>query len=365
MATPEGLADVITKSNQALAETLANAFKGLKYQRASTVKLSKFNGRPKKSGDSILTEWLDDLDTYSRQLGLSEDEKLSVAIDHLGGDAKEEVRCCPKTEKDQFSKLRALLRSRFGTKETVQSLNCTFYSRNQLEGESLEDYSRVLMRLYDRMEAASTDQSEKEALGKLKESALKEQLTRGARDVLTKRELRRLIHENPELPFYKFRELALNILRDVDGEPARTCPPTCSVPDMNGAAPHVDAVTSSSKTARTGGDHELLTALIEGQKHLREAVERLTQQQSETSKQIQKLTNTIACQSTADQANQKQIPKKRKTPVQCTYCKKSGHSVEKCFKQEYDLKASAEKEQTGSQAKASDKHVQGNMSPPS
>ena len=363
MATPEGLADVITKSNQALAETLANAFKGLKYQRASSVRLSKFSGRPKKSGEPTLNEWLDDLDTYSRQLGLSDDEKLSVAIDHLGGDAKEEVRCCPRDERSEFGKLLDLLTTRFGTKETVQSLNCTFYSRDQLEGECLEDYSRVLMRLYDRMELASSNPSERKALSSLKESALKEQLTHGARDLLTKRELRRLMHENPELPFYKFRELALNILRDVDDGPQRTCNPApSSVLEMSGQTLHVDVV-APSKTARAASDHELLSALVEGQKRLCETVERLAQQQEETSKEMRKLTDAIASQGTADHVSQKQISKPRKNPVQCTYCKKSGHPVERCFKKDYDLKASAEKEQAA-KLSASDKHVSENMSPP-
>ena len=44
MATSESLAEVIKQSNKALAETLAGAFQNLKYQRASTVKLSKFYG---------------------------------------------------------------------------------------------------------------------------------------------------------------------------------------------------------------------------------------------------------------------------------------------------------------------------------
>ena len=85
MATSDLLADVIKQSNEALAETLASAFKNLKYQRASTVKLPKFCGTPKNSGDPTLKEWVEDLKTYTRQLGLSREEQVSVAIDHLGG----------------------------------------------------------------------------------------------------------------------------------------------------------------------------------------------------------------------------------------------------------------------------------------
>ena len=85
MANSEEVGDVIKQSNQALAETLAAAFQNLRYQRASTVKLSKFRGCPQKSGDPTLKEWVNDLNLYCRQLGLSEDEKVHVAMDHLEG----------------------------------------------------------------------------------------------------------------------------------------------------------------------------------------------------------------------------------------------------------------------------------------
>ena len=103
MAMPDGFVEALTESlkqsHQAVAETFAGAFKNMKYQRASTVKLSKFSGRPKQSGDPTFKEWSDDINTYARQLDISKEEKLNVAIDHLGGDAKEEIRCCHVEEK--------------------------------------------------------------------------------------------------------------------------------------------------------------------------------------------------------------------------------------------------------------------------
>ena len=139
------------------------------------------------------------MDSYSRQLGLSKEEKVNVAIDHLGGVAKEEILCCPKEEKWEIGKLVSLLRRRFGSPETVQTLNCAFYSRNQLEDEKLADFSRALIRLYDRMESASTDTGEKAALAQLKQGALKEQFIRGTRDVAIRRELRKLAYDEPKL----------------------------------------------------------------------------------------------------------------------------------------------------------------------
>ncbi|XP_038062591.1 uncharacterized protein LOC119733083 [Patiria miniata] len=91
MSMPEVMAEAISKSNQALAETLANAFSNLRYQRAPTVKLAKFCGPPRKSGDPSLKEWLDDLETYAKQLSLNDEQKVAAAMDHLTGAAREEA----------------------------------------------------------------------------------------------------------------------------------------------------------------------------------------------------------------------------------------------------------------------------------
>ena len=290
MATSETLADVIKQSNQALAETLASAFKNLKYQRASTVKLAKFCGSPKRSCDPTLKEWVEDLKTYLRQLGLSEEEQVGVAIDHLGGVAREEILCCPKEGKNTLEKVLALSRRRFGTPETVQSLNCTFYSRNQLEEETLADFSRALIRLYDRMESASTNVSEKSALAQLRDGALKEQFIRGSRDTAIKRELRELSHDEPELSFFQFRELALKLLRDsedsCDSEPKSEQYPV----DQANSSVAIDAVNTG---VRANKEQILLTDLAEGQKQLTTLVESLVKQQTETNACIKSLTAAV------------------------------------------------------------------------
>ena len=102
MELPESVADAILKSNQTLADTLAGAFQNRRYQRASTIKLSKFMGHPKKAGDQTLKEWINDLDTYARQLGLSDNEQANAVLDYLAGTAKEEVLCSPASERDNL-----------------------------------------------------------------------------------------------------------------------------------------------------------------------------------------------------------------------------------------------------------------------
>ena len=204
MALPEGLAEVITKSNAALAETLANAFQNMKLTRAPKAKLSKFCGPPKKPGDVTFNEWLEELDLYARQLGLGEDETVGAAIDHLGGDARDEVLCSPPRERDTLPKLVGLLRRMMGPPVSLATLTSTLYARTQNEGESLAEYSRCLMRIHDQMEQ-SCGPRESEALRLLRDGVLKEQFVKGVAELPVRRKLRRIQVERPELDFFQIQ----------------------------------------------------------------------------------------------------------------------------------------------------------------
>lgn len=160
------------ESQKALADTLTGAFQKLQFHRAPTVKLSKFNGNPKRPGELTLGEWVDELETYCRQLDLDEPNRVAVLLDYLGGVARDEVFCSPPENRKNISKLIATLNARFGSSESVQSLNAAFYARNQREGESLTDFSRALVVIYNRIEDAAVDPQEGEANSRLREKAL-------------------------------------------------------------------------------------------------------------------------------------------------------------------------------------------------
>ena len=186
------MANLIAQSNDGLAETLAHALQGLRPAPVPTIKLGRFMGHPQISGDPTLADWLDDLFIYARQLVVSGDDRTVVLLDHLGGCAKEEVFCHPLAMRQSMESLTALLRSRFGPLETVHSLHAGFHARMQLEGESLADYSRVLMILHDRIEKAAAALAERQALTLLRDNTLKEQFAQGVRQQSVGQELRRL-----------------------------------------------------------------------------------------------------------------------------------------------------------------------------
>lgn len=114
------------------------------------IKLSRFHGRPVRAGDPTVIEWIDEVDIYCQQCHVPDGEKAQVVFNHLGGLARDEVKCNPEVKGD-YKALVKLLHQHFGADETVQSLQKTLYERNQNEEESLMDFSRALIRLYDRI----------------------------------------------------------------------------------------------------------------------------------------------------------------------------------------------------------------------
>ena len=122
--------------------------------------------------------------------------------------------CVINTPCDRVESLIALLRSRFGPMETVPSLHAAFRARLQLEGESLADYSRVLVRLHDRMEKAAATLAEGQALALLRDNALKEQFAQGVGQQSVRQELRRLALASVGRPFFQMKDEALLLLRE-------------------------------------------------------------------------------------------------------------------------------------------------------
>ena len=321
MANPN-IGEIIAESQKALAETLAGAFQGLKYQRVPTAKLSKFYGRPKRAGEPTLCEWLDEVEAYCRQLGLDDAEKVAAALDHLAGVAREEILCSPVEIRRDWTKLVKVLNTRFGSRESVQSLNSAFYARSQLENESLSDFGRALMMSYNRVEAAAADPQEAEALARLREKALKEQFVKGAAKPDLRRDLRRLDMDNPQISFFEFRDLALRLFQDLDDVALGIGGEPCSDNES----------TLVNKVAAVSANQKALDTLVTGQAKLIELMESVLSNQEKTSKAITDLgaaVNRLSVRADDSKHSRRPVPR-------CTYCDRRGHSVETCYKRQND-----------------------------
>ena len=212
-----------------MVRALTGAFKSLSTSRAMpAMKLSKFRGSPQKAEDLSIREWINEYDDYCQYYKLDKSERVQVLVAHLVGPAKDEILCRDSAVRDDESKLKEILRSRFGRLETVQTLSSELYSRVQQEGESLADFSSYLIRLYDRMETISSD-DEKNALGLLKDGTLTERFVKGVRDVSVQRELRRITIAHKSQSFLKIREAVLDHFQDADPTVSRARVRECEV----------------------------------------------------------------------------------------------------------------------------------------
>ena len=143
---------------------------------------------------------------------MAEGDRAVLLVDYLGGCAKEEALCYPDEVRRDFGVLVSRLRRVFGPWETVTSLYADFYSRMQSVGETLAEFSRVLIRLHQRIEGAAPTIAERQALAVLADGALKHQFVVGVRDECVRYELRRLVLRLADKPFIIVREEALCLL---------------------------------------------------------------------------------------------------------------------------------------------------------
>ena len=218
-------------------------------------------------------------------MGVSEENRAVVLFDHLGGCAKEEVLCHPQAMQQSVESLTALLRSRFGPMETVPSLHAAFHARMQLEGESLADYSRVLMRLHDRMEKAAATLAEGQALALLRDNALKEQFAKGVRQPSVRQELRRLALASVGRPFFQMRDEALLLLREDEDRSRRLRVRTTDVEQAPSTPVH--ALLSQVPISCASASETVLTQILQTQQQLQQQMLQLISQQQQIAQQVQ------------------------------------------------------------------------------
>ena len=199
-----------------MINALTNALKGISSHKSPPpVKLSKFKGLPKSPGDISLKDWLEEFEVYCDYYSLSDSERYDALINHLGGTAKDEVHCRMIISKEHKNVAQAIkiLELAFKPADSVSGYSSTFYSRQQLEGETIADYSLALIKLYSQLVEASSD-SEQAALKHLQDTTLKQRLVEGIRDPSVKRELKRIELAYRDRSFFEMREEVLELFKD-------------------------------------------------------------------------------------------------------------------------------------------------------
>ena len=285
-------------------------------------KLPRFSGKF-SPGELTLSQWLEEVDIYCDQCDIPSSQKAQVILNHLDGDARQEVKCHSISHGDADSLIN-LLKRHFGTKQTVQSLQKRFYERVQHEGETLDQFSRALMCMYDDIiDAAPTNESSYKGL---RDSALIDKFVAGARSQSTRLELRRIQLANPGKTFLEIRDHALDLLDSFDIQPT-------SIPSIpkRGAVCEVsvDECSEGADSIPMHTDKDLIKQLVKQQAALEQC---MRQQQVILERQQEQLSNLTAQQNQASV----QYPRQKRV-LNCYHCGKPGHVRSKCWELQNEL----------------------------
>lgn len=215
-------------------------------------KLEKFSGRPIKDTDPTAEEWIEDAIHHLKTITGS-DAQVEFLYAHLQGQAKDEIRIRSETEKSSATKILDIIRTTFQEAETVGQLQQRFYQRNQHKGETLQEYSLVLLKIMDRI-----TKKDRHIVGD-RDLMLKERFTDGVVDTQLRREMRRFMFEHREVSFTDFRHL---VLRWTEDETTTARQKNASVSEQE------VSVTNDELKAKESFSPSTLTTMLQNQQEI-------------------------------------------------------------------------------------------------
>ena len=167
-------------------------------------KCPMFRGRVGISID----EWLEEVNACVRVRHLGSRDKAYFMFDHLESEARDEIKYRPREEREDPDKIETVLKELYGCSKSYVALQENFFSRKQLDGESLQEYSHALLSLMDQVKQCSPE-SVSQA-----DKLLRDQFAEHVLDSDLRRELKRQIRQNPRLSMLEVRAEAIRWERE-------------------------------------------------------------------------------------------------------------------------------------------------------
>ncbi len=103
-------------------------------------KLQKFSGHKAKDSDLSIEEWIDDASYHLKNISHVE-AQIEFLFDHLQGQARDELRVIPESDRKIPARIFDALRALFQDVDTVAQIQQAFYQRSQRQNETLQQYS--------------------------------------------------------------------------------------------------------------------------------------------------------------------------------------------------------------------------------
>ena len=258
-------------------------------------KCPKFRGRFGMG----LVEWMEEVHAGMRVRQLSTVDQAYFIYDHLEGEAKEEIKFRPRRDREDPAMIVSILQELYGCAQSYVALQEQFFSRKQLDGESLLEYSHALFALMEKVvKNAPNTMPNSEIL-------LRDQFIENVNDCTLRRELRQVVRRHPEYSLLDVRGEAIRWERE--GRPndmwargySRPCGNQCQV--------------QRNTLGRSSPSHG---------SEMAELRERMRQQQE----QLNQLSQTVL----ALQNRRRQLPPHSNGPVICRRCERPGHFARNC-----------------------------------
>lgn len=98
-----------------------------------------------------IVEWVEEVRASMRARRLAPVDQAYFIYDHLEGPAKDEIKYRPKEDREDPEKVLTILQEVYGCAMSYVALQKDFFSRKQLDGESLQEYSHALFELMEKI----------------------------------------------------------------------------------------------------------------------------------------------------------------------------------------------------------------------
>lgn len=259
-------------------------------------KCPTFRGR---TGISV-GEWIEEAQACMRARHLAPVDQAFFLIDHLEGEAKEEIKFRSSEERGDPDKIISILQELYGCTESYVALQEAFFSRRQQEGETLQEFSLALLGLMEKVKS--------QAPGGIPnaEALLRDQFIEHVCDGSLRRDLKQYVRRSPRAALLEVRGEAIRW--ELEGLPTSARGRSNSVPSAFGLQ---FAMHSGSQTGAA-----ITQAEVSDMKEL------LKKQQE----QLDLLTRSIALLQAPPPRNRSP----RRGPIICQRCQQPGHIARDC-----------------------------------
>lgn len=253
-----------------------------------------------------INDWVEEVQASMRARYLSPLDQAYFIYDHLEGEAKEEIRYRSQEEKENPDTILNILQELYGCSKSYVALQENFFSRRQLDGETLQEYSHALFCLMEKVT--------KSAPGVLQNAAilLRDQFVEYVLDPCLRRELKRLVRLNPGYTLLDVRREAIRW--EQEGQPSDARGRSQSVPSYC-AVQHSQIRREGFSNKPQDGIAEIRELLVKQQ----EQINLLTQ-------------NMLQLQNRPPSYN-------RGGPIICRQCQRPGHIARNCRQPQYSQSA--------------------------